>query len=70
MIDINDCERPEQAFDVNVGKLNTILKDQACQTEVFAKDQACQTEDLKEQRDLKDEIATLKKEIEFVEKYQ
>ena len=63
MVDINDCERPEQAADVNVGKLNTIRKDQACQTEVITEDQACQTEDLKELRDLKDEIATLKKRL-------
>jgi len=35
VVDINDCERPEQAADANVCKLNTIRKDQACQKEVI-----------------------------------
>ena len=62
MVDINNCKCPGQAVDANVGKLHTIHKDQACQREVITEDQACQAEDLK------DEIATLKKEIESLRK--
>lgn len=68
LVDINNCKRPGQAVDANVSKLYTIHKDQACQREVITEDQACQAEDLKKLRDLKDEIATLKKEIESLRK--
>ena len=56
------------AVDVNFDK--KIRKDQACQleTKVCTKDQASRTEDVNRLKDLRDEIATLKKEIESLSK--
>ena len=46
--------------------IKKIRKDQACQveTKVCTKDQGCQTEGVNELKDLRNEIATLKKAIE------
>ena len=54
------------AVDVNTD--NTIQKDQASQTEVCTEDQAYQVEGLNESKDLKDEIVSIKQEIESLRK--
>ena len=54
------------AVDVNTD--NTIQKDQASQTEVCTEDQGYQVEGLNESKDLKDEIVSIKQEIESLRK--
>ena len=49
---------------IGANTANTIQKDQASQTEVCTEGQACQVEGLNESKDLKDEITSIKQEIE------
>ena len=74
VLDSNECENLEEDKN-NAGHVNfdkKIRKNQACQveTKVCGKDQSCQTEGVNELKHLRNELATLKKEIKSLRQSQ